>query len=159
MTRSERDHLRSEARRLLVEASIAAGGDLDVPRSGIVKALLRQGAGRTFAYDLVAEVVDAGEVEAELLRRGFLRHSAERPKGNGAAPALPEHPQAASLHFSVAVIGQTLQLLDQAGELMGEAIDHADTEGGDILLRAMRAAEAVEALLRGSMPGAVLGEG
>lgn len=148
MTRAERDRLRAEALRLLTEAAIAAGGDLGFPRSPIVKALLRQGAGRTFAYDILVELLDEGEVSAELERRGFLRRSAD------AAPAGPsqEAPSAAPIHLSGGAVAKALALLDQAGELLGEAFDHADEQGTGFILQAMRAAEEVEAILRGRAP-------
>lgn len=148
MTNAERDRLRAEALRLMVEAAITAGGDLGFPRTPVVRALLRQGAGRTFAYDAIAAIVEEGAVEAELERRGFLRRSAD------AAPAAPsqEAPSAAPIHLSGGAVAKALALLDQAGDLLGEAFDHADEQGTGFILQAMRAAEEVEAILRGRAP-------
>jgi len=150
MTRSERDRLRSEALRLLVEAAISAGGDLGFPRSPIVKALLRQGASRSFAYDIITEVLEAGEAEAELARRGLLRCAAEK---RNAADQAPEASGPAPINLSGAAVAQALALLDRAGELVMDACDHADDAGQTLLIQAMKAAEDVEALLRGQPPG------
>lgn len=150
MTQAERDRLRAEALRLCAEAAIAAGGDLDFARGSIVKALLRRGAGRTFAYDVVRELMDGGAVELELRRRGSLRPSAEKPDQGGVSTAV-------ELDAQLDPIAAALAQLDRVGELLIQISDHhAPARGTDrasdaLILEALRAAEAAEALLRGAL--------
>ena len=154
MTRAERDRLRGEALRLAVEAAIAAGVDLGFQRAPVVKALLRQGAGRTFAYDVVAEVVDGGEVEAELTRRGFIRSKADAAPAQQAKVVNAPAPPVTELRLTGAAVARALALLDQAGELLVDGCDHVTDAGQALLIDAMRATEAVEAILRGEDQGA-----
>lgn len=68
MTRAEREKLKADAIRYCADAAEAAGG-LDFARAAVIEKIMARGAGRTLAYKLVAEVVDGGEVDAELDRR------------------------------------------------------------------------------------------
>ncbi|WP_198374032.1 hypothetical protein [Neoroseomonas rubea] len=68
MTRTERDKLKADAIRYCADAAEAAGG-MDFPRTAVIERLMARGAGRTFAYKVVGEIVDGGEVDAELDRR------------------------------------------------------------------------------------------
>lgn len=141
MTGAERERLRSEALRLLVEAAIAAGGDMGFQRGPIVKALLRRGAGRTFAYDTAAELVGGGEVEQELRRRGVIGHPAEKPACDATAqsPAPQTDP-----------IGTSITLLDQIGSALFELADAELGERNRIIHQALSAVDQAEELLRGA---------
>jgi hypothetical protein len=94
--------------------------------------------------------LEAGEVEAELERRGFLRCAADKSRP---AEQAPDASSPAPIRLSGTAVSQALALLDQAGELLVDASDHADEAGQGLLIQAMKAAEAVEALLRGQAPG------
>ncbi len=95
---------------------------------------------------MAAEVIASGDVTAELTRRGFVRTSAE------AAPA--SEPEAVhALHLSGGAVAQALVLLDRVGNLLVDLSDHARDTGQGLIIDALRAAEAVEALLRGTEPG------
>lgn len=140
MTNAERDRIRADALRLCVEAAIAAGGDLVFPRGPIVKALLRRGAGRTFAYDAVAELMNGGDVEVELQRRGIIGRPAEKPASDSTAqsPAAQTDP-----------IGTSIALLDQIGYALFELADAEPGERNRIIQQALSAVDQAEALLRG----------
>lgn len=141
MTSAERDRLRSEALRLLVEAAIAAGGDLDVPRGPVVKALLRRGAGRTFAYDTVAELLAGGDVERELARRGALRRSAEKPSAASDSTALSPDAQPDPTRASLA-------LLDGIGYALFEIADADEGERERLIHQTLALVDQTEELLR-----------
>lgn len=144
MTAAERDRLRSDALQLCTEAAIASGGDLDFPRGPIVKALLRRGAGRTFAYDTVAELLAGGDVERDLQRRGALRRSAEKP-------AAASYPTASCPDAEPDPNGASLVLLDQIGDVLIEIADAEPSERDRLVLQALALVDQAEALLRGTL--------
>ncbi len=88
MTRGEREKLRAEAIRYCADAAEAAGG-LDFHRAPVIERVMARGAGRTFAYKVVAEVMDSGEVERELeSRRGDMAALAAGARGEAPAAEL-----------------------------------------------------------------------